>query len=98
MEIRDMIEAVQRKLGVDPDGRAGTQTWGAIYARIVAPEIKGVVPELAIAKVDDRSEKCIATLLPPVQPLARSLVQKAAQSGIQIKVISGTRTWAEQDA
>lgn len=48
--------------------------------------------------VDPRSEKCIATLLPEVQPLARALVQKAAQNGIQIKVISGLRTYAEQDA
>lgn len=36
-------------------------------------------------------------LLPEVQSLARALVQKAAQNGIQIKVISGLRTYDEQN-
>jgi len=48
-------------------------------------------------KVDARSESVIATLLPEVQPYARALVTKAAQTGITIKVISGLRTYAEQD-
>jgi hypothetical protein len=41
----------------------------------------------AIDRVDDRSEKVIATLLPEVQPYARALVTRAAQHGITIKVI-----------
>ena len=48
--------------------------------------------------VDERSERSIATLLPQVRPFARSLVLKAAEAGIRIKVICGTRTYAEQDA
>ena len=48
-------------------------------------------------KVDDRSEKTIATLLPEVRPLARALVNKAAGVGITIKVISGLRTYEEQN-
>jgi len=48
-------------------------------------------------RVDDRSEKVIATLLPEVQPHARALVTKAAQHGITIKVISGLRTYEEQN-
>ena len=47
--------------------------------------------------VDDRSEKTIATLLPEVQPYARALVNKAAGVGITIKVISGLRTYEEQN-
>jgi peptidoglycan LD-endopeptidase CwlK len=47
--------------------------------------------------VDDRSEKAIATLLPQVQPYARALVRKAAHHGITIKVISGLRTYEEQN-
>jgi peptidoglycan LD-endopeptidase CwlK len=35
MQIEDMVRAVQAKLGVGVDGRAGPQTWGAIYKRIV---------------------------------------------------------------
>lgn len=98
MDITDMIRAVQGALGIDVDGRAGTQTWGAIYAALVKPTIDRLPPEQAISAVDPRSEAAIATLQPQVQPMARALVQKAAASGIQIKVISGTRSYAEQDA
>jgi peptidoglycan LD-endopeptidase CwlK len=98
MQITEMIAAVQKKLKVQADGKAGSETWGAIYAEIVKPSIQGVKPAFAISKVDDRSEKNIATLLTEVQPIARALVQKAAANGITIKVISGLRTYAEQDA
>ncbi len=98
MEIQAMIAAVQKKLGVQVDGHAGAETWGAIYAKIVKPTIAGKAPELAITQVDDRSELNIATLLPVVRPMARALVQKAASVGVQIKIIGGSRTFAEQDA
>lgn len=51
-----------------------------------------------IGKVDVRSERVIATLLPQVQPFARALVSRAAAEGLTIRVTSGTRTYAEQDA
>jgi len=98
MRIEEMIAAIQQELGIDDDGRAGPQTWGAIYERLVKKKIGGQKPSEAIAEVDSRSEKTIASLLPEVQPIARALVQKAALSGIKIKVISGLRTYAEQDA
>jgi peptidoglycan L-alanyl-D-glutamate endopeptidase CwlK len=98
MEIQVMIEAVQRKLDVAVDGRAGAETWGAIYAALVKPKIHGQAPALAISKVDERSEKHIVTLCAEVQPMARALVQKAADNGIHIKVLSGLRTYQEQDA
>lgn len=98
MQITEMIEAIQKALKVDVDGKAGSQTWGAIYAALVAKEIDGASPETAISAVDPRSEAAIATLLEPVRPMARSLVQKCAANGIDIKIIGGTRTYAEQDA
>ena len=98
MKLEDMISAVQKKLGVQVDGKAGTETWGAIYAHIVKPAVGGRPPAEAIDVVDPRSEKNIATLLPEVRPIARALVQKAAQVGIQIKILSALRTYAEQDA
>lgn len=98
MKIDEIISGVQKKLGVLVDGRAGPETWGAIYAYVVKPKIGGVAPADAIEPVDARSEKTIATLLPEVRPIVRSLVQKAGQSGIQIKIIGGLRTYAEQDA
>jgi peptidoglycan L-alanyl-D-glutamate endopeptidase CwlK len=97
MTIEEMISAIQKKLGVDVDGRAGAETWGAIYAEIVKPKVDGKPPDEAIEAVDDRSEKVIATLLPEVRPMARALVQKAALNGIRIKIISGLRTFEEQD-
>lgn len=98
MKIEEMIAAVQKKLGIEVDGRAGPETWGAIYAHIVKPKIGGVPPAEAIEAVDPRSEKMIATLLPEVQPIARTLVQKAALGGIRVKIISGLRSYEEQDA
>ncbi len=98
MKIEELIIAVQRVLGVDADGKAGPETWGAIYKHIVSPALPDTPPAPDIAAVDPGSEKFIATLLPQVQPLARALVQKAALSGICLKVICGFRTYAEQDA
>lgn len=94
MNLPDTIRAVQKALGVGVDGNAGPETWNAIYSRIV-PNAK---PLAATSdKVDDRSEKIIATLLPEVQPYARALVTKAAANGVTIKVISGLRTYDEQN-
>ncbi len=104
MTIEEMIAEVQRQLGVAVDGRAGPETWSAIYRRLVTATAETAATETtapaapAIDTVDERSETRIATLLPEVQPLARALVQKAARHGIRIRVISGTRTYAEQDA
>lgn len=97
MKIEEMIAAVQEKLGVEVDGRAGPETWGAIYARIVSPAATRLESAGILEAVDARSEKHIATLLPEVRPIARALVQKAALNGIRIKVISGLRTYEEQD-
>jgi peptidoglycan L-alanyl-D-glutamate endopeptidase CwlK len=97
MKIEQMIAAVQEKLGVQVDGRAGPETWGAIYDHLVRPIVAGVQPPDVIDAVDVRSERNITFLLPEVQPIARALVQKAALNGIRIKVITGLRTYAEQD-
>jgi peptidoglycan L-alanyl-D-glutamate endopeptidase CwlK len=48
--------------------------------------------------VDPRSEKNIATLKPPVQALARKLIETAVAQGIHVKIICGSRTYAEQNA
>ena len=98
MRIEEMIAAVQGVLGVTVDGKAGPQTWGAIYGRLVARKIDGTQPSAAISPVDERSEKLIATLLPELRPMARALVQKAAGAGITIRVISGLRSYEEQAA
>ncbi len=94
MTLDATIRAVQSKIGVAVDGNPGPQTWAAIHRAVV-----GDAPSAAIGKLaDERSERAIVTLLPEVQPLARALVESAATIGIAIKVISGTRTYDEQNA
>lgn len=98
MTITQIVTEVQRKLklknpDIEVDGIDGPQTWGAVYEEIVG---KPIVHEEG-DPVDERSEKNISTLHPSVRPYARALVQRAAERGIQIKVISGTRSYAEQN-
>ena len=95
MTLDATIRAVQAKLGVTVDGNPGPQTWNAIYRSLVG---EPPVPSGTTTLADERSERNIATLLPQVQPLARALIENAAAIGIGIKIISGTRTFAEQDA
>lgn len=99
MKTEAMIRAVQQTLGVEVDGKAGPQTWGAIYRHIVRPQAS---PTVAFSgprdKANARSERFVATLLPHVRPYARALYFKARDNGIAINIISGTRTFDEQDA
>lgn len=98
MRIDEIIAAVQTELGVEVDGKAGPQTWAAIYEKICKPKKTDTTPINTIEPVDARSETVIATLLPEVQPFARALVHKAAANNITIKIISGLRTYDEQNA
>lgn len=99
MQIEAMVRAVQAKLGVEVDGKAGPQTWTAIYRRIVD---RTAPLDSALAEPGDRtsarSEKHIATLHAQVQPYARALWFKAREHGMSIQIISATRSYAEQDA
>lgn len=103
MTLTELIKASQIAVGVDDDGIAGLITWKAIAARLgVSTSTPAVtLPVNAgpadLSKVDERSERNIATLHPLVQPYARSLVQRAAERGITIKIISGTRNAGEQN-
>ena len=47
---------------------------------------------------DPRSEKCIRTLHPKAQEAARIFLKAAQAAGFDARIISGTRTYAEQDA
>lgn len=50
-----------------------------------------------LGSFDARSEANIATLLPPAQIAARRLLAAAAKLPFTVRVISGTRSYAEQD-
>lgn len=95
-----IIRAVQSNLGLAVDGNAGPETWTAIQKKIIptttAPSNNNGNATPAFA-LDSRSEATVSQLLPEVQPLARALVQKAAEQGITIRIISGMRTYADQD-
>lgn len=99
-----VVRAVQKKLGVSVDGNPGPGTWTAIHKQIVGkapvspPQEPPAPPVVEGGKADSRSEENIATLHERVRPYARALISKAASQGIIIKVISGMRTYAEQDA
>jgi len=51
---------------------------------------------------DDRSENNLATLHPEIQPRARAFLSAAksiaTQRGLDVRIISGTRSYMEQDA
>lgn len=95
MTLDATIRAVQAKLGVTVDGNPGPQTWNAIHRAIVG---ETPIATSSAPLADERSERNIGTLLPQVQPLARAIIESAAAIGIAIKIISGTRTYDEQNA
>lgn len=100
MNLDTAIREVQTSLGLAADGKPGPLTWAAIHDQICRPLVSLEANKATITggTVDPRSEKNILTLHPRVQPYARSFIQQAAVVGITIKIISGLRTYAEQDA
>ncbi len=99
MELDTVIREVQTALGITADGKPGPITWEAIHEHIIGQHALSVQPvEVTGGTVDPRSEACIITLHPRVQPYARTLVQRAAAAGITIEIISGLRTYDEQTA
>jgi peptidoglycan L-alanyl-D-glutamate endopeptidase CwlK len=96
MNMDALVRAVQQHLGVAVDGRPGPETWNAIYTALIGAPVP-VTREFS-GKVDARSEGVIEKLLPEVREYARALVKRAAAISIEVKVIGGLRTYAEQDA
>lgn len=78
----------------DLDGIHGENTDAAIDA------FEKRTQEIAdsLGKFDSRSERSIATLNPKAQQAARAFLKKVLAAGIEARIISGTRTYAEQDA
>lgn len=97
MDIKKLIGVIQEAVGADVDGKLGPQTLTAI-AQQIAPQQTAALVQSPGFEPDPRSQKNIATLLEPVRRYALALIQKAAANGITIKIISGLRTYAEQDA
>lgn len=60
---------------------------------IVPPAIVRATSEM----LDDRSERNLVTLLPEVQHLAAEFIRECVRKGYDVRIISGTRTFEEQD-
>lgn len=103
MELQEIIKRCQRRVAEKDDGVPGIHTWTAI-AKVIGVDLSEEVADIPMPvvatneKVDPRSEIAIATLHQKVMPLTRQLIQLASQQNITIKITSGTRTYAEQDA
>ncbi|MCW3106416.1 MAG: peptidase m15b and m15c dd-carboxypeptidase vany/endolysin [Segetibacter sp.] len=100
LEDNELITVIQQKVGVDDDGVAGEKTWKAIFKFVFKEEGGNIRRNIgsSVEKLDNRSEKCISSLDGEVQMLARALVGKAKDANIAIKVISGFRSFQEQNA
>lgn len=96
MNVDQIIRAVQRELQVSVDGRAGPETWQAIYHSVMGKAVPR--SKVFAGTADPRSESVIKELQPQVAPYARALIQKAAAQGVAVKVISGFRSYAAQNA
>ena len=51
-----------------------------------------------LGEFDLRSESAIATLSLPAQAAARASLRRILDAGFEARIISGTRTWAQQNA
>lgn len=83
--------------GFDPgpiDGAWGPRTDAALQRFEAATS--AIADELG--RLHARSEQAIATLLPAAQRAARRLLTALVGAGMDARAISGTRTYAEQDA
>jgi peptidoglycan L-alanyl-D-glutamate endopeptidase CwlK len=92
------IQRIQTILGVTADGIWGPRSQAALDSagrQIAAPVVAG-------GAFDARSEANIRTLVPAAQKAARAFLTAAisalAKYGESVRIISGTRTYAEQDA
>lgn len=97
---RDDVLFTQRLLAADGlyadalDGLWGPLTeaaWQAFQSRSRALRSES-------GEFDLRSESAIVTLSLPAQAAARTSLQRILDAGFEARIISGTRTWAQQNA
>lgn len=65
-------------------------------APMVLPDPTFIAPP-AGELLDARTERNLATMLPEVQSVARQFIRECLRKGYNTKIISGTRTYEEQD-
>jgi peptidoglycan L-alanyl-D-glutamate endopeptidase CwlK len=99
MSAIDKIRQIQRILGVKDDGDFRTISRKALENLIT--EASAPPKNDPATEFDARTEKNLATLHPKAQPAFRAflrrLIPHMAAKGVVAKVISGNRTYAEQN-
>jgi peptidoglycan L-alanyl-D-glutamate endopeptidase CwlK len=101
---KEEIKNLQRTLkatGFDPgpiDGVWGRKTETAYQRSQAAHQKAQPSANNQLQTFDSRSETNIGSLLPKAQIAARQFLTSVLNAGIQAKIISGNRSWAEQDA
>ncbi len=103
MNAPDKIAAIQTILGVKPDKVWGTLSKAALAEVVSEASRPQPQSELDVGtEFDERTEKNLATLNPKVQALFRAFFRKLipfmAAHGVVPKIISGNRTYEEQNA
>jgi peptidoglycan L-alanyl-D-glutamate endopeptidase CwlK len=101
MDLVDNTRAIQRAVGAEPDGIYGPETARMILAHLSTMEL--VSPNaVPLVDLDDRTRENIMTLDAKARErfaqLARLGKATAASLGCDWVMISGHRTWEEQDA
>ena len=92
------VRAFQGDRGLGVDGVVGPRTWEAL-GRTGPGETTPVIPGEVPSTGDAASDRRIAGLHPEVQATAAQFInQVREQTGIQLRLTQGTRTYAEQDA
>lgn len=76
------------------DSRWGKHTEAAVQAH----EAKADELRAKLGTFDPRSERCIATLSLKTQREARLYLQRVLAGGLTVRILSGTRTYDEQNA
>ena len=90
---------IQESLGITADGIPGPRTAQAVAAKLgIDAATAAPAPVPTGGTIDPRSATNIATLRKDTQAKAREWLQKCLDAGINVKIITGTRTYQEQDA
>jgi len=89
-------------VNIKEDGEYGLETLGALESVFAIDEWTRTQQQPLATEFDERTEKNLATLDPMALDTMRKLVvianQVATEEGLKVKVLSGHRTWKEQDS
>jgi len=91
---------IQKSLGITADGIPGPRTAQAVATKLgiaIATPAATPTPAPTGGTIDSRSAGNIATLRKDAQAKAREWLLKCLEAGINVKIITGTRTYQEQD-